>query len=115
MRHKALLETGSPVVTKKCRVRSWPGPMWDASSSSPRMHRERLGASAPRHGGTTFRKLIVRSQPPLPYALSLGLANGDVIKAVVAFSPGFIVKAGGRGKPSLFISHGREDFILPVE
>ena len=49
------------------------------------------------------------------YALSLGLANGDLIKAVVAFSPGFIVKAVGRGKPALFISHGREDFILPVE
>lgn len=49
------------------------------------------------------------------YALSLGLANGDRIKAVVAFSPGFIVKAVGRGRPGLFISHGREDFILPID
>lgn len=49
------------------------------------------------------------------YALSLGLANGDRIKAVVAFSPGFIVKAVGRGRPALFISHGREDFILPID
>lgn len=49
------------------------------------------------------------------YALSLGLANGDRIRAVVAFSPGFIVKAVGRGRPGLFISHGREDFILPID
>jgi phospholipase/carboxylesterase len=49
------------------------------------------------------------------YALSLGLANGDRIRAVVAFSPGFIVKALGRGRPALFISHGREDFILPID
>jgi len=49
------------------------------------------------------------------YALSLGLANGDRIRAVVAFSPGFIVKARGRGRPGLFISHGREDFVLPID
>src|SRR5881409_1467822 len=31
------------------------------------------------------------------YALSLGLANGDVFSYVIAFSPGFIVRAQGRG------------------
>jgi phospholipase/carboxylesterase len=49
------------------------------------------------------------------YALSLGLANGDLIKSIVAFSPGFIVRAPGRGRPGIFISHGREDFILPID
>jgi phospholipase/carboxylesterase len=49
------------------------------------------------------------------YALSLGLANGDLIKSILAFSPGFIVRAPGRGRPAIFISHGREDFILPID
>jgi len=32
------------------------------------------------------------------YALSLGLANGDVFGYVIAFSPGFIVRAHARGR-----------------
>ncbi len=49
------------------------------------------------------------------YALSLGLANGDLFKRVVAFSPGYFA-AGHRGtRPDFFISHGREDRVLPIE
>ena len=32
------------------------------------------------------------------YALSLGLANGDVFSYVIAFSPGYIVRAQARGR-----------------
>lgn len=48
------------------------------------------------------------------YALSLGLANGDVFSYVIAFSPGFIVRAMGRGRPLLFIAHGLGDNVLPI-
>ena len=48
------------------------------------------------------------------YALSLGLANGDLFGNVIAFSPGFIVRAKGRGRPLLFISHGTGDNGLPI-
>ena len=48
------------------------------------------------------------------YALSLGLTNGDLFDAVVAFSPGFFVPGEVRGKPRIFISHGTEDAILPI-
>ena len=48
------------------------------------------------------------------YALSLGLANGDVFGYVIAFSPGFIVRAQGRGRPLLFIAHGLSDNVLPI-
>ena len=50
------------------------------------------------------------------YALGLGLANGDLFRRIVALSPGFIPDADPEraGKPSLFISHGRSDPILPV-
>jgi predicted esterase len=49
------------------------------------------------------------------YALGIGLANGDLFRQVVAFSPGFIpdTDAPARGKPRIFNSHGFQDPILP--
>lgn len=48
------------------------------------------------------------------YALGLGLANGDLLRAIVAFSPGFIPEAPRRGAPDVFISHGTADAVLPI-
>jgi phospholipase/carboxylesterase len=48
------------------------------------------------------------------YALSLGLANGDLFTHIMAFSPGFIGPMTPRGAPNVFISHGKSDPILPV-
>jgi phospholipase/carboxylesterase len=49
------------------------------------------------------------------YALSIGLANGDLFNAVFGFSPGFVVPAERIGKPPVFISHGTIDPVLPIE
>ena len=49
------------------------------------------------------------------YALSLGTANGDLFSHLMAFSPGFIAPAEHRGKPRIFISHGTEDAVLPID
>jgi predicted esterase len=49
------------------------------------------------------------------YGLSLGLINGDLFTRIVAFSPGFLIDAVANGKPELFISHGRQDNILPID
>ncbi len=49
------------------------------------------------------------------YALSLGVANGDVVDAVLAFSPGFMAPLVQHGMPRIFVSHGRNDRVLPVE
>jgi phospholipase/carboxylesterase len=57
------------------------------------------------------------------YALSLGLANGDVFNYIIAFSPGFIVRAQARGRignnnevqiPLVYIAHGTADKVLPI-
>ncbi|WP_125461726.1 MULTISPECIES: phospholipase [Rhodomicrobium] len=48
------------------------------------------------------------------YALSLGLANGDFFRFILAFSPGFVIPGLRRGRPSIFISHGTQDAILPI-
>lgn len=48
------------------------------------------------------------------YAISLGLANGDLFPHVLAFSPGFVVRAPEHGHPRFFFSHGTNDQILPI-
>ncbi|MCO1658572.1 alpha/beta hydrolase [Pseudonocardia humida] len=49
------------------------------------------------------------------YALSLGLANADLFTHVLAFSPGFVVPVPRTGTPSVYISHGRADRVLPID
>lgn len=49
------------------------------------------------------------------YALSLGLANGDLFPAIVANSPGFCMPACRVDLPRVLITHGRQDRILPFD
>jgi predicted esterase len=51
------------------------------------------------------------------YALGLGLANGDLCTRIVAFSPGFLAESSSprRGQPEVFVSHGRQDQVLPID
>ena len=48
------------------------------------------------------------------YALTLGVSNGDLFPAVIAFSPGGIVAGEQRGVPRFFVSHGTRDSVLPI-
>lgn len=48
------------------------------------------------------------------YALSLGVDNGDLFTHILAFSPGFIVSRRREGRPRIFVSHGKQDEILPI-
>ncbi len=49
------------------------------------------------------------------YALSLGRTNGDLFSHIIAFSPGFMAPGETRGKPPIFISHGVDDGVLPID
>jgi phospholipase/carboxylesterase len=49
------------------------------------------------------------------YALSLGIANGDLFSHILAFSPGFIAPPGQEGTPRIFVSHGTRDQVLPID
>jgi predicted esterase len=48
------------------------------------------------------------------YALSLGIANGDLFRYVFGFSPGFIRPPARVGEPRVFVTHGTRDAVLPV-
>ncbi len=48
------------------------------------------------------------------YALSLGLANGDLFTHIIAFSPGFAAPRERHGAPRIFVSHSPTDRVLPI-
>jgi phospholipase/carboxylesterase len=48
------------------------------------------------------------------YALSVGLANGDLFTHVMGFSPGFMAPPSRTGKPHIYVAHGKQDEILPI-
>lgn len=49
------------------------------------------------------------------YALSLGLANGDLFRHIIAFSPGFVAPGPRTGSPDVYVSHGTQDDVLPID
>ncbi len=49
------------------------------------------------------------------YALSLGLANGDLFSHIIAFSPGFMAAPDHVGRPRIYVSHGVHDPVLPIK
>ena len=49
------------------------------------------------------------------YALSLGLGNGELFTDVIAFAPGFMAPGRIEGDPAIFISHGVDDQVLPID
>lgn len=49
------------------------------------------------------------------YALSIGLSNGDLFTHIIAFSPGFSYTYENHGKPNVYLSHGVDDDILPID
>jgi phospholipase/carboxylesterase len=49
------------------------------------------------------------------YALSFGIGAGDVFRRIVAFSPGVMTPTDARGTPKIFISHGTDDDVMPID
>jgi predicted esterase len=49
------------------------------------------------------------------YALSIGLANGDLFGRVLAWSPGFLAAPDAVGRPRVFVSHGTGDRVLAID
>ena len=74
-----------------------------------------LAAVFSRYAADPSRVAVGGFSDGASYALSLGLFNGDRIRGVIAFSPGYLLGQQGRGHPSFFISHGLQDTMLPIE
>jgi predicted esterase len=49
------------------------------------------------------------------YALSIGIINGALFRHILAFSPGFMAPTRAEGSPRIFVSHGVQDRVLPID
>lgn len=49
------------------------------------------------------------------YALTVGLGNPKTVGTVIAFSPGFVVDGEPAKRPRVFIAHGDDDRVLPID
>ena len=96
------------------------GSTWDIArgrgfrDDAPRIDRA-LGAVFATYAVDPTRIAIAGFSDGAAYALSLGLANGDLFDHVIAYSPGFYAKSTPRGKPKILVSHGKADTVLPID
>jgi len=74
-----------------------------------------LEAVVDRVDADTSRLAVGGVSDGASYALSIGLSNGDVFSTVIAYSPGFVAVHEAEGRPRIFVSHGTEDPILPID
>ena len=49
------------------------------------------------------------------YSLSFGISFGDTFSRVISMSPGVMQPMAARGKPKIFISHGTNDQVMPID
>ena len=107
-------EFGLVLLAPESRGRTWDvlaggfGPDVDFIDRALEQTFDRLNVDAGRRAITGF-------SDGASYALSLGLTNGDLLTHAIAFSPGFAAPADRRGKPPVFVSHGKRDRVLPIE
>jgi predicted esterase len=93
------------------------GTTWDVISSGfgPDVRRLDHVLSEVLGGYPVDRMSIGGFSDGASYALSLGLTNGDLFDSILAFSPGFAAPGVRRGAPRVFMSHGDQDRVLPID
>jgi phospholipase/carboxylesterase len=79
----------------------------DGFSPDVRFIDEALGHVLARLAVEPARVALAGFSDGASYALSLGIANGDLFTHVVAFSPGFAAPAVQVGRPRIFATHWR--------
>jgi poly(3-hydroxybutyrate) depolymerase len=93
------------------------GPTWDVLSGGFGPDVERLDALLHEvfAGYPVDRVAVGGFSDGASYALSVGIGNGELFDAVLAYSPGFMAPAVQEGTPRVYISHGTADRVLPVD
>jgi phospholipase/carboxylesterase len=105
---------GVLIVAPASRGRTW-DVILDGYGADVRFIDRALAHIFDRHAVDPHRIAIGGFSDGASYALSLGLANGDLFTQVLAFSPGFMAPAAWTGSPRLYMAHGVRDDVLPIE
>ena len=96
------------------------GPTWDivrgGAGPDVRFIDGALRAVFGRYAIDRKRIAVAGHSDGASYALTLGLANGDLFSHAIAFSPGFLaLQHASRERPRIFIAHGRADEVLSFD
>jgi predicted esterase len=110
----AAAELGCAVLAPDSRDRTWDA-VTGAFGPDVRFLERALAVAAERCDLAPGRSAVAGFSDGATYALALGRANGDRFSHVLAFSPGFLIPARRVGTPRLFVSHGRQDDVLPID
>jgi phospholipase/carboxylesterase len=106
-------ERGLLVVAPDSRGRTWDVILGGYGPDVAFLDRA-LAHTFERHPVDPVRVAIGGFSDGASYALFIGLANGDLFRHVLAFSPGFSASVDGPGRPRVFVSHGTDDDVLPI-
>ena len=107
--------TGTIVIAPDSREHTW-GVVLDDDRADTRILDLALDKIFKRYSVDAKRVVIGGFSDGASAALTWGLLNGDLFSGVAAFSPGFLrLDTAPAGKPKVFISHGTEDSILPID
>jgi phospholipase/carboxylesterase len=110
-----IVDGGGVVVAADSRGETW-DLVRDGLGPDVRFIDAALGRLFDRYSIDPSKLCVAGHSDGASYALTLGIANGDLFSHVIAFSPGFLaVKGPSRKKSKIFIAHGRQDEILPIE
>lgn len=106
-------EDGIAVVTPDSRGRTWDAVLGGFGPDIAFLDRA-LAHTFERVAIDPKRIALAGFSDGASYALSVGLANGDLFSHVLAFSPGFMAPPERIGKPRVYVTHGDKDAVLPV-
>lgn len=107
-------ERGCVVLAPDSRGASWDA-ITGAFGPDVRFLERALGAALGRRAVDRTRIAVAGFSDGATYALALGRANGGLFTHLIAFSPGFLLPIRTAGAPRIFVSHGRQDRILPID
>jgi phospholipase/carboxylesterase len=113
-RFRAAADLGVAMLVPRSR-----GPTWDLALGGFGVDVDVIDEALAR----TFEEVVVDPRRIVlagfsdgaSYALSLGPTNGDLFPFVIACSPGFFAPAELGSRPRIFVSHGTEDRVLPID
>ena len=74
-----------------------------------------LGQTLGRCSVDRTRMSVAGHSDGASYALSFGIGVGDLFTQILAFSPGVMTPVDAKGKPRIFMSHGTQDQVMPID
>ena len=106
--------SGAVLVAPDSRGRTWDALL---GGFGPDVHflDRALAAAFSRCAVDTAHLAVEGFSDGASYALSLGTGNGDLFTHIIANSPGFMRPPVQVGRPLIYLDHGTDDRILPID